>query len=114
MLIQGFLSKIGYQVRTASDGDEALDAFRAARPDLVFMDMEMPRVPGSQAARAMLDEQPDLKIVLMTALEPADERIRELRSYGVHAVLHKPVRLDHVRNIVDVIADEQNTVTRIR
>jgi CheY-like chemotaxis protein len=114
MLLQTFLGKIGYEVRTATDGDEAIVAFRERRPTIVFMDMEMPRVPGEQAARAMLDEQPDLKVVLMTALDGADERIRALRSYGVHAVLHKPVRLEQVRNILDVIDDEQSNVTRIR
>ena len=45
-ILETRLSMIGYQVVTASDGEEALEAFRRTEPDLVVLDVMMPKLDG--------------------------------------------------------------------
>lgn len=52
---------------TASDGDEAVGVVLAQRPDLVLMDLKMPRVDGITAAKDILARWPEAKIVLNSA-----------------------------------------------
>jgi CheY-like chemotaxis protein len=68
-LIQLILERDGYTMRQASSGDEAVDAVRQERPDLVIMDAMMPRMDGLTALR-VLKESPlsrSIPVILLTA-----------------------------------------------
>ncbi|NJN82296.1 MAG: response regulator transcription factor [Caldilineaceae bacterium] len=54
-------------VGEAADGSEALSCCRRARPDVILMDLIMPRLDGIAATTAILDEQPTLKIIILTS-----------------------------------------------
>ena len=85
------LSAVGLVVETAEDGAEAVD-MAAARPyDLILMDMQMPRMDGLAATRA-IREQGDLTVPIfaMTANAFGEERAACLRA-GMNAHLAKPV-----------------------
>jgi DNA-binding NarL/FixJ family response regulator len=51
----------------AVDGDDAVDKWREARPDVIIMDQRMPRTSGLEAARRILAEDPDQAVVVLTA-----------------------------------------------
>ena len=51
----------------AVDGDDAVDKWREARPDVVILDQRMPRTSGLEAARRILAEDPDQAVVVLTA-----------------------------------------------
>ena len=51
----------------AVDGDEAVRMWREARPDVIVMDQRMPRTSGLEAARRILEEDPDQAVVVLTA-----------------------------------------------
>lgn len=57
---------------TASDGAEAVARYRSERPDLVLMDLRMPVLDGVGATRAILEEDPDARVVVLTSM--ADDR----------------------------------------
>jgi CheY-like chemotaxis protein len=68
-LIQLILERGGHEMRRASSGDEAVDAVRKERPDLVIMDAMMPRMDGLTALR-VLKEEPSTRsmpVILLTA-----------------------------------------------
>ncbi|MFA5884972.1 MAG: response regulator [Acidimicrobiia bacterium] len=80
----------GHEVRTATNGEEALASVRAARPDAVLLDVSMPVLDGPGTVRALRDEgYHDLAIVFLTASARRAEHAR-LRDLGVQGVLTKP------------------------
>ena len=75
-------------VAECEDGAQVLDAARRTRPDVVLLDLAMPRVTGLQAARELLDERPESRVVVLTgSLTPA--LVRESRDIGVVGYLLK-------------------------
>ncbi|MGR6967733.1 response regulator [Geodermatophilus sp. URMC 61] len=75
-------------VAECEDGAQVLDAARRTRPDVVLLDLAMPRVTGLQAARELLDERPESRIVVLTgSLTPG--LVREAREIGVVGYLLK-------------------------
>src|SRR3712207_6408756 len=67
-------------VAEAADGLEALELCRSSRPDLVLMDVGMPRMGGLAATRAIKEELPLTIVLIMTALEEPDNLAEALRA----------------------------------
>ncbi len=90
------LGKLGYVPDLASDGLEALDAMRARSYDVVFMDVQMPKMNGLEACRTIRQERPDLRrpwIIALTA--HAFEADRDACfAAGMNDYLTKPIRRD--------------------
>ena len=59
-------------VGSAADGNQALDLARKHRPDIVLMDVRMPRRDGIDATRLLLEEHDDLQVIVLTTY--ADDR----------------------------------------
>jgi len=75
-------------VAACEDGAQVLDAAQRTHPDVVLLDVGMPRVTGLEAARQLLSAHPDAKIVLLTGqLTPA--LVREAQEIGVAGYLLK-------------------------
>ncbi len=80
-------------IGTASDGLEALAQARALRPDVIMMDIEMPRCNGLEATRLIKTEMPEIKIVMLTVLAN-DEHLFEAIKSGASGYLLKNVKAD--------------------
>ncbi len=101
MMIKDYLELAGYKVVTAQDGVDALVQARLARPNLILMDVQMPRMDGLEATRKLRAE-PDFKdtpIVALTALAMSSDRERCLAA-GMDEYLSKPI---HLKTLVKVI-----------
>jgi two-component system alkaline phosphatase synthesis response regulator PhoP len=86
------LSKEGYQVVTAKDGDEALDKAKLTQPDLVVLDIMMPKKTGVEVCEIMR-AQPvfkDTLILFLTALNDEGTQIKGLET-GADDYVSKPV-----------------------
>ena len=57
-------------VAEASDGEEAVEQFKRHRPGVTLMDLELPRMNGVAAIRAIRHEQPDARIIVLTMYRP--------------------------------------------
>jgi CheY-like chemotaxis protein len=66
-LLRAVLTRAGAEVTTAGSGDEALQAFKLAKPDLILTDIAMPRMDGYTLARRIREELPQQKIVALSA-----------------------------------------------
>ncbi|MEO1182151.1 MAG: response regulator, partial [Cyanobacteria bacterium J06636_28] len=73
-ILETRLSMIGYDVVTAADGEEALDTFRHEIPDLVVLDVMMPKLDGYGVCQELRKES-DIPIIMLTALGDVADRI---------------------------------------
>ena len=91
LVIGAMVSEFGIGVIYAEDGNEAVNKFAAARPEIVFIDQIMPEMNGSDAIKQMKLIARDIPIVLMSSLVNPDE-IREIvRTCGADEFLPKPI-----------------------
>jgi CheY-like chemotaxis protein len=96
-----FLSSRGYEVFEAADGLEALDRVTEVQPDLVLMDLSLPKMTGSEAIR-LLKRNPstrEIPVVVTTAFD-AGEETRCAFQAGALAVLHKPLTLHFLPHVI--------------
>ncbi len=77
-------------VGEAEDGHQALEKTRAVMPDVILMDIEMPRCDGLEATRLIKEEFPHVKIVMLT-VHDADERLFEAMRSGAVGYLLKNI-----------------------
>ena len=91
------------EVRTAADGEEAVEQARAFQPQIVFMDLVMPRLDGVGAARRIrsLPEGQHIQIVALTGSGQHGDRQRS-KDAGMDRHLTKPVSLDVLQNVLAV------------
>ena len=82
----------GYEVETASTGEEALEAMRRSPPDLVLLDVMLPGMSGYEVCRAIRADLQlaMLPVVIVTSLESREERVKGIES-GADDFLSKPV-----------------------
>jgi two-component system response regulator MprA len=85
----------GYQVDTAGDGQEALDAVRADEPDAMILDVSMPRLDGLQACRQLRAESVLLPVLMLTARDSVGDRVAGLDA-GADDYLAKPFALQEL------------------
>ena len=90
-LLQGYLEILGYDVRQARDGLEALDAVAVEEPDLVLLDIDMPRLDGI-AVCERLKAHPVRRLIPVVILTASNERETKLRGIaaGADDFLSKP------------------------
>lgn len=89
-------------VAEASNGEEALERFWEHRPDVVLMDLRMPVMDGLTAARAILADFPDARIVVLTTYD-GDEDIYRALEAGAKGYLLKDMLRTEVLNVVRAV-----------
>jgi DNA-binding NarL/FixJ family response regulator len=89
-------------VGEAGNGEEALRLYRKYEPDVVMMDLEMPRLDGPGAIQAIRAEDPGAKIVVLTAYD-TDERILQAVQAGARGYLLKGAPRDDIFRAVRVV-----------
>ena len=97
-LFQKLLTADGYQVISAEDGDQALEATQHHRPDVILLDVGMPGVDGIEVCRR-LKSDPSTRltpIVLVTGLSDLSDRIKGIEA-GADDFLSKPVHPNELR-----------------
>src|SRR5262249_26641668 len=95
--LEGLLSLEGYQVVTAGDGEMALIEFRRTKPDLLLLDINMPKMCGTDVCRRIKND-PETRlvpVVLVTALTATEDRIRGIDA-GADDFVTKPVEREQL------------------
>jgi CheY-like chemotaxis protein len=101
-LIQVNLELEGYDVVTANNGQEAVDKATAEHPDLVILDIMMPRLDGYQACEKLKssDETKDIPVIFLSAKAQQGD-IEKGESFGVAAYLTKPFDPTELLEVVE-------------
>lgn len=88
--MQNLLKDTEYEiVAYCRSGEEAIEQYGQVLPDLVTMDIIMPGLDGLESAKAILDEHPDAKIIMVSSLAYEDT-FDEARAIGAKAFIDKP------------------------
>jgi DNA-binding NtrC family response regulator len=93
------LAAVGLSCRFAADGEEAAQAAQDAPPDLVLLDLRMPRLDGLGVLRRLAPLLPGLPVVLITAHGDVRTAV-EAMKLGARDFLEKPVDIEELRSVV--------------
>ena len=101
-MMELLLKREGHAIVFASNGEEALEAVKANRFDIVLMDLQMPVMDGVEASRRIREWEAESRHTYIVALTASymPERGRELYEAGIDNYLAKPFELSHLRNIL--------------
>lgn len=99
LVLAKYLRTRGFEVATAESGDAALETLAGARFDLMLCDVRMPGLSGVEIVPSALDTDPDLGIVMLSAVNDAPTAT-EAMSQGVLDYLTKPIELQHLYDAV--------------
>ena len=102
-LLEMTLSAKGYTLLAATDGEEALDLAKRERPDLIIMDIQLPRMSGLEVTRKLrgIPEFSHIPIIGLTAYAMKGDKERIIEA-GCDAYLSKPI---NTRELPEVIAE---------
>ena len=97
MSIEFILDMEGYEVHTARDGDEALEVAERVRPDLILLDINMPRKDGYEVCRILRerDDMAGTKVIMLTAKGQTLERKKGM-EVGADEYVTKPFSADEL------------------
>ena len=105
------MSEIGFDViGEASDGDEAVTRATAQRPDVILMDVTMPRMDGVEACRQVKDALPDTHIVMLTMHADQSVLADAIRA-GASGYLVKDCSTDEIADAVKIAAAGQTALS---
>ena len=96
-------------VGQASDGAEAVEKAAESLPDVVLMDIRMPRSSGIEACRAMKEAAPSAKIVILTISVEEEDLFEAIRA-GASGYLLKDIPLDEVADAVRAVHGGQSLI----
>lgn len=94
----------------AADGEQAIEFARRYRPDIILMDLQMPRVDGVAATRRILREFPETSVVVLTTFE-TDELIFDAVSAGAKAYLLKDARIEDIAATIRAVTGGQSALS---
>jgi DNA-binding NarL/FixJ family response regulator len=86
-------------VATAADGIEAVDRARTERPDIVLMDLRMPRLEGAEATRQILASLPDTRVLVLTTYAD-DEFLFPALQAGARGYLTKDASAEEIEHAI--------------
>ena len=105
-------TEVGMEViAEASNSEEAIERYREFRPDVVLMDLSMPVIDGLAATRAILDECPDARVIVLTTYD-GDENIHRALEAGARGYLLKDMLGDQMVQVIRAVSQGGTGVPR--
>jgi DNA-binding NarL/FixJ family response regulator len=90
-------------VASAADGEEALALADRHRPEVVLMDLRMPRLDGIEATRRLRERQPDMRVIALTTYADDESVLGALRA-GARGYLTKDASSEDIRTAILTVA----------
>ncbi|KYG91950.1 response regulator [Metasolibacillus sp. FSL K6-0083] len=94
-------------VAQAANGKKAIALFQELQPDLVTMDLTMPIMTGLEASKHIIEEFPEARIIMITALGQ-QRHVKEALMYGVKDFIVKPFKPEELKQIVDTLFENKS------
>jgi len=89
-------------VGEAEDGDVAITQTLELEPDILLLDLAMPRLPGLEALRAIMNKSPRVKIIMLTSTI-STQQIIEALQIGARGIVTKDALIDQLTNAIDAV-----------
>jgi len=101
-LLRDLLQKFGYETMEATDGEQGVELTRKIKPDLVLMDIMMPKLDGLEATRILKADisTKDIPVVALTAFAMSGDKERALEA-GCDGYVTKPVDVRELLKTVE-------------
>jgi CheY-like chemotaxis protein len=95
LLVQKMLARYNFKMRTAANGQQALDAVSAEKPDLILLDLMMPGIDGFEVIRRMKNnpDTADIRIVILSALNSNEDVVKGF-NLGADDFIMKPIIME--------------------
>ena len=101
LLVQKMLSKFNFRLKTAANGQQALDSVAAEKPDLILLDLNMPGIDAFEVLRRLRDnpETADIQIVILSALNSNEDIVKGF-NVGANDFIMKPIIMEKLLTCV--------------
>ena len=101
LLVQKMLSRFNFRLRTAANGQLALDAVAEEKPDLILLDLMMPGIDGFEVIRRLRSnpETADIQIVILSALNSNEDIVKGFEA-GANDFIMKPIIMEKLLTCV--------------
>ena len=100
------LEREGFIVATAKDGVEATEMLAEVKPDLMLLDIEMPRMDGFEVARVVRSSEEFSRLpIIMISSRTGEKHQQRAKDIGVNEFLGKPYQEDKLLNLLDELLD---------
>lgn len=109
MLIEFNLKLAGYDVRCVSDGEAVFDTLKPFRPDLIVLDLMLPKMDGIQVCRELRKQNNAVPIVMLTALQDVSDKIAGLDN-GADDYMTKPFSPQELVSRIQAIFRRMNAL----
>ena len=96
-VLMEYLSRKGYRILVAEDGESAIEQVEYAKPDIILLDIMMPGMDGFETCRRLKEnpETEDIPVIFMTSLTDTEDKVKGFRSGAVDYIT-KPIRQEEV------------------
>ncbi len=111
-LVESILAANGYEVFTASDGQEGYDKAQQYIPDLILLDVVMPKMDGSAMAEAlrMNPVTEDIPVIFLTGLVEKDEEERASQQIGGNIFIAKPFTPGELLSMIGNVFEDPSKI----
>ncbi len=101
LLVQKMLSRFNFKLRTAANGQAALDAIAQEKPDLILLDLMMPGIDGFEVIRRLRANPAtaDIQIVILSALNSNEDIVKGFNE-GANEFITKPIIMEKLLTCV--------------
>ncbi|MGE5849965.1 MAG: sigma-54-dependent transcriptional regulator [Candidatus Methylomirabilota bacterium] len=110
--LKALLSKAGYDVQEAADGQEALEKAAAFRPTVVVTDLVMPRLDGLELLTALHQELPFATVIILTGHGTVETAVAAMKQ-GAYDYLTKPVDIPRLKILIEKALEKGETLREV-
>ena len=107
------LSAHGFETREASDAEEAFGRVEEDRPDVVLLDLRMPRMDGLVALEVLRKRDRSLPVIVVTAHGDVESAVRAMKA-GAYDFIEKPPEIDRLLAAVERALEKRRLESRVR
>jgi len=104
-LLSHVLTNAGYEIKSASDGEEAISMLSKYKFDLTLLDIQMPNVNGIQVLKFIKQHSPTTKAIMLTGYADLKNAM-EAKEFGACDFIGKPYKLDDILSTIERILKE--------
>ncbi len=98
-LMESYLTKQGFTTYLAQNGEEAFEIITIKKPDLIFLDIQLPGMDGVVILKEVKKKYPDIAVIMISG-NATEEIAKETLEIGAFEYINKPVDLDKVSEVI--------------